>query len=269
MKVPSSAQGSLIVVGLGIRVGAQTTLEAEESIRKADRVFYVAADSLAPDWIADLNPAAQSLGTLYAQGKARHDTYTEMTERILEAVRAGQRVCVAAYGHPGVFATPFHRAIDLAYAEGFDARMLPGVSAEDCLFADLGLDPGTHGAQSFEATDFLIFERRFDPTSLLILWQVGAIGVTDHRTSGRCWNPNGLAILCETLSASYGAGHDVIIYEAATFPLCPPKVTYASLGRLASAETQALSTLVVPPLGQRGANLRMLERLQSQQLTEP
>jgi hypothetical protein len=41
--------------------------------------------------------------------------------------------------------------------DGFDAVMLPGISAEDCLFADLGIDPGMIGCQSFEATDSITF----------------------------------------------------------------------------------------------------------------
>jgi hypothetical protein len=38
--------------------------------------------------------------------------------------------------------------------------MLPAVSAEDCLFADLGVDPGAAGCQSHEAADFLILDTR-------------------------------------------------------------------------------------------------------------
>ena len=64
-----------------------------------------------------------------------------MAEAILEPVRAGKRVCAAFYGHPGVFVLPSHDAISRARAEGFEATMLPGVSAEDCLVADLGVDP--------------------------------------------------------------------------------------------------------------------------------
>ena len=59
-----------------------------------------------------------------------------------------------------------------ARAEGFNARMLPGISAEDCLFANLGADPGTHGCQSFEATSFLLRKPKFDTLTHLILWQI-------------------------------------------------------------------------------------------------
>ena len=101
-------------------------------------------------------------------------------------------MCAVFYGHPGVFVNPSHRAVAQARAEGFRAAMLPGVSAEDCLFADLGLDPGAHGCQSYEATDFVIRRRSCYPSALLILWQVGALGedsVTEmgHPIDSRCW----------------------------------------------------------------------------------
>jgi len=59
-----------------------------------------------------------------------------------------------------------------ARAEGFGTHMEPGISAEACLYADLDLDPGEHGVQSFEATQFLIQRRMIDPAGLLLLWQI-------------------------------------------------------------------------------------------------
>ena len=40
--------------------------------------------------------------------------------------------------HPGVYVAPSHETVLRARAEGYPARMLPGISSEDCLFADLG-----------------------------------------------------------------------------------------------------------------------------------
>ena len=48
--------------------------------------------------------------------------------------------------------------------------MLPGISSEDCLFADLGVDPGVSGCQSYEATDFLMNAPIIDSSTQLILW---------------------------------------------------------------------------------------------------
>ena len=47
--------------------------------------------------------------------------------------------------------------------------------------ADWNVDPTTTGCQSFEATDFLAGRRRFDPSSVLILWQVGALDQPGQR----------------------------------------------------------------------------------------
>ncbi|MFK9297939.1 hypothetical protein ACJEJR_24330, partial [Escherichia coli] len=54
--------------------------------------------------------------------------------------------------------------------------MEPGISAEDCLYADLGIDPGIVGCQHFEATQFMLYRRVIDTAGYLILWQVGAAG---------------------------------------------------------------------------------------------
>jgi hypothetical protein len=52
--------------------------------------------------------------------------------------------------------------------------MLPGISSEDGLFADLGVHPVSYGRQSYEATDFLANGRKTDPTSSVVLWQIGS-----------------------------------------------------------------------------------------------
>jgi len=75
-----------------------------------------------------------------------------------------------------VFAQVGRKAMAQDHAEGFDTRMEPGISAEACLYADLALDPGEHGVQSFEATQFLIQRRMIDPAGLLLLWQISQAG---------------------------------------------------------------------------------------------
>ena len=133
-----------------------------------------------------------------------------MTAHIIDAVRQGADVCAAFYGHPGVFAFPPHEAIGRARAEGFRARMLPAISAEGCLFADLGVDPATSGCQSFEATDFLVSNRKFDMNSSLILWQIGVIGDSTFQQNGN--DVSRLSILSNYLSEFYGDAHIAVVY---------------------------------------------------------
>jgi uncharacterized protein YabN with tetrapyrrole methylase and pyrophosphatase domain len=253
--------GSLWAVGIGIRAPSQATLEASARIERADRVFSIVADPLAEYWIRTLNPKTEALGSLYAVGKERLTTYHEMVERILGAVRQGFEVCAVSYGHPGVAAYPLHESVRRARAEGFRAQMLAGISAEDCLFADLGVDPINGGCRSYEATDFLVHRRGADPTSNLILWQVGAIAILVYKPDVEAWNRDGLAVLTETLLETYRADHEVVVYEAAKLPVCEPTIERVPLRELPRARVTAMSTLFVPPMAKADADEAMLKRL--------
>lgn len=246
-------RGSLWVVGTGFRIAGQVTEEALSAIRHADKLFHLVQDVVTHHWLEQLNPSAESLADSYVEGRPREETYAEMVERLLAPLREGRRVCAAFYGHPGVFVTPAHEAIRRARREGFEAAMLPGISAEDCLIADLGFDPGATGCQSFEATDFLVRHRRFDPASALVLWQIGAIGVSDFR-AGTYWNPRGVAILTRVLAGTYGRAHEVVVYEASPYPIVEPSIHRCPLADLSGAPISLGSTLYVPPLPGRPAD---------------
>ena len=112
-------------------------------IKKAEKVLFLLADAApaADIWIKRLNINSESLHDCYIHGEPRNYAYDRMVERILSYVRRGLNVCVVFYGHPGVFVHPGHESIRRAHMEGFPACMLPGISAEDCLFAELGIDP--------------------------------------------------------------------------------------------------------------------------------
>jgi siroheme synthase len=247
--MPETSQvgkGSLTVVGTGIRIVGQLTMEAIACMRAADRLLYIVTDPLSEETIRHLNPeGAESLAVFYADGKPRIETYEEMVERTLTCVRSGMATCFAAYGHPGVFAYPTHEAIRRARAEGYPARMLPGVSAEDCLFADMGIDPSTSGCQSYEATDFLLCRRSIDTTAGLILWQIGL--VCDPTYSVHGYDTSGLPLLVARLCRSYPPDHVVYIYEAPTYPGQEPSISALPLCALASSALRPMSTLYIPP----------------------
>lgn len=255
----AAAGGLLVVVGTGIKAVGHMTLDARAWIARADEVHYVATDVLTEAAIRELSPHAQSLTRFYEVGRSRPDTYEAMTQTLLAGARAGRTVCAAFYGHPGVFVHPSHDAIRRARAEGIRAIMEPGVSAEDCLFADLGLDPAVVGCAQYEATDFLVYRRRPDPSAALILWQIGAVG-------DLTWNPgrtnaDHLRILADALAATYGADHTVVVYEAAQLPTCLPLVLHVRLADLPAATLSTASTLFVPPRERRTADAAMVARL--------
>ncbi len=237
--------GSLVCVGVGMTLGAHLAARARRFIEQAQTVFVLVSDRLVEQWVRGMNADVRSLQPLYAEGKSRHDTYREMHALVMHEVRAGRHVCGAFYGHPGVFAKVPHQLVASARTEGFDAHMEAGVSAEDCLYADLGIDPGRVGCQHHEATQFVVNQRLIDPSAYLVLWQAAMVGDRSLRryATGAAWR----ALLVERLLRDYPADHALTIYEAATLAVVPPRIEQVRLDRLVDAELRLQSTLVIPP----------------------
>jgi hypothetical protein len=145
-------------------------------------------------------------------------------------------------------------------AEGYVVTVFPGISAEDCLFADTGLDPGAQGCQSYEASDFVLRPRRFDPTTPLVLWQVGVIGY--FGVVNETIDPTkGLTALKMILRRSYPGDHQMILYEAAMLPTNDAMIVKIVLDQLEQVPVTSYSTLYVPPLALPAIDPEMLDQL--------
>ncbi len=262
----ANSPGRLACVGLGMMLGAHVGPRARSHIEQADVVFSAVSDPLVELWLQQMNPDVRSLQAFYGDGKPRHDTYRQMADAMLAEVRAGKQVCGAFYGHPGIFAKAPHDAIAQARAEGFHAHMEPGVSAEDCLYADLGIDPGRVGCQHYEASQLLFYRRRIDPSAYLVLWQVGWVGDRTYRRFAT--GPAHRQLLVDRLLEDYPAGHEVIAYEASTLPTGTPRMESVALRDLAATALHMHTTLVVPPALQLQPDEGMLARIESLERSE-
>lgn len=243
------ANEHLIIVGTGIRSVGQITIETMAWIQRAEQIFHAIDDPVGTSIVQTLNPNAKqtSLLTLYAHGVRRKQSYEKMVMVMLDSVRAGYMTVGVFYGHPGVMAFPPHEVIRRARSEGFRARMLPGVSAEDCLYADLGIDIGEKGCVSFEATDFLLRDRYIDPNIPLILWQIGVIGNQTFQKDG--YSLLTLPLLKEKLLRWYPPFHSAVIYEAALIFDCEPRMQTMNLEDLTAEMFTWRSTLFIPAMG--------------------
>lgn len=259
MTSTAPARGSLTCVGLGMMLGAHLSPRARHCMEQADVVFVAASDGVVELWVQGMRADARSLQPFYAEGKPRPQTYREMVEAMLIEVRAGRRVCGAFYGHPGVFADVPHAAIAQARLEGFAATMEPAISAESCLYADLGIDPGRTGCQHYEASQFLFYRRSVDAASHLVLWQVGVVG--DRSFSRTATGAAHRQLLVERLLETYPPAHRVIAYEAATLPIQSPRMERAEIAALADIDLRMHTTLVVPPAKALEPDPAMLARL--------
>jgi hypothetical protein len=139
--------------------------------------------------------------------------------------------------------------------------MEPGISAEACLYADLGLDPGERGVQSIEATRFLAYEHPLDTAALVLLWQVALAGNLD--CVGFEVDRDRLAVLVDKLSCWYETDTPVILYEAAQLPIEGFRADRLALADLPEATYKEYTTLVIPPAAEAERDEAWIARLRA------
>jgi uncharacterized protein YabN with tetrapyrrole methylase and pyrophosphatase domain len=202
---------------------------------------------------------AESLETIYHSFDYRLHAYQAITDHIIETLSQYHSVCALFYGHPTVFTMSGLAAVKKAKVLGYQTQILPGISAADCLFADLEINPSDVGCYFFDSTDFLIHSRSFDTKSHLILWQVSMIGAQKHASEHD--NHQGIQVLRDYLLQHYPAEHKVILYEAAQYPGVDPIIREYVLKDLPTASFSGVETLYIPPIEKAVLNQTMIKAL--------
>jgi uncharacterized protein YabN with tetrapyrrole methylase and pyrophosphatase domain len=257
-ELDTAHRGSLIVVGTGIKTTGQLTIEALAWMRQAQSLVYVVGDPIAQAVINAIKPDAEDLSIYYQEGQQRIYAYEAMIKHIIGNVHSGKLTVGAFYGHPGVFAYPSHESIRRLRADGYKAKMLPGISAEDCMFADLGIDPAVGGMQTYEATDFLINGPIIDNSTQLVIWQIGTLGdLTYHRNK---YDTSAMPLLVERLAYFYPRSHLITVYEAPMFPGVEPMIARIPLYSLSEFPITAAMTLYIPPARLRSPDPELARR---------
>ncbi|BAQ68057.1 hypothetical protein NHU_00890 [Rhodovulum sulfidophilum] len=251
--------GSLVVVGSGIKSVGHLTVETKGWIQQSDVVLYCVADPTTEVWIKQNSKFSVDLYQFYGNDRRRLDTYIDMSDEMLKYVRQGKSVCGVFYGHPGVFVYPSHRAVRIARDEGHKAAILPAISALDCLYADCDVDPSSVGSQTVEATDLLLRSRQLLTDEHVVIWQIGCVGDLGFNFSG--YDNRHLNILVDYLEKFYDADHEVVHYVGSQYPMCPAIVQRMPLKDLRTASVTGLSTLYIPPQDELKTDVEMARRL--------
>ena len=267
-KTSTALSGSIACVGLGMTLGSHLTPLARSHIEQADVVFAALSDGIVEMWLEQMHPDVRSLQPYYGKGdKPRRQTYREWVEVMMTEVRAGKNVCAVFYGHPGIFAWSPHEVIKVARAEGYPAHMEPGISAEDCLYSDIGIDPGRQGCQHYEANQLLFYETPINTHAYLVLWQVGLVG--DRSTKRFSTGPEYRQVLVDVLSRDYPLDHEVIVYRCATLPIEKPRIRRMALRDLPVNDIPSEETVIVPPAASSRPNHAVRERLAALDQAQP
>jgi precorrin-2 methylase len=240
------------VVGLGITGIDQVTREAEAAIRRARRVYHVDAGLAADVWLRSLQADVVPLfETAYRVHEARIDAYDRIAVQVLAGALEVGRVVLAVQGHPLFFSYAPALLLDAGRLLGIAVHVQPGISADACLFAELGVDPGEQGIQAYECTDLLLRRRPISSDVPLVLWQVGNLETRLHQ--GRRSRPARLSRLQNWLLTFYPPDHPVIAVYVSPHPGVPGWRQTTSLEELPALarDLHAAVTLYVPPVQRR------------------
>lgn len=254
-------QKKLVVAGTGIKSISHLTIETQAYIKGADLVLSAINEPILFEWLKKNTKKVESFSDIYFAEEQRHKSYQKIAEKILEYLNQYEFICVVTYGHPTVFAQPFIAAANMARKKKYDVLILPGISAEDCLFADFSIDPGTYGCYSVEATSLLLRKNKFDTRSHLIIWQVGMIGDLSTHYAEKKDKSKGLYLLQEYLQNYYPPHHIVYLYEASMYPGLSPKMNEFPLNELTKKMVSPVSTLFVPPVKDNYLDEEMAKRM--------
>jgi hypothetical protein len=229
--------GSLACIGLGVLFDAHLTPATRRRIARSDVIF--AADPHAAAFLA-LNDLHNDIRSLWSEASAVSNsllTDDAIVELVLEEIRHGKQVCVAFLGHPSCGTSSAHMLIRAAHQEGFHATFEPAISIENCIYADLGIDPGKFGCQQYDVSQIMLYRRSIDTSAYLLLWRFGA---EDMRPEPR------RKLLVEVLAREYPLDHQVFAYVPPTID-APAGFTTWAIGSLVKIDARPLTAIIIPP----------------------
>lgn len=165
----------IYVVGIGIKWIEHITLEVDRVLGSCNEILYIERAPGIEEYFRKKCERTTNLTDLYAENSDRSKTYHEMAARVIEAALERSPVVFALYGHPTIYAFPPFLVREMANPLGLNVKILPGISALDCLFCDLAVDPSVNGIQMFEATDLLLRKHPINTTAATVIWQIGSL----------------------------------------------------------------------------------------------
>ncbi len=254
-------RGRLVIAGTGITAVSQMTAETIGYIKRADIVFYHATNGVTATQIRELNANAVDLYEFYGEGKNRRTTYVQMAELMLRKVRLGLTVVGVFHGHPGYFVSPARRALAIASREGHETTLLAGVSAPDCMFSDLRVDPGVFGCQILMASRVFQQDAIVAVSGHVVFLQVSAVGDKGFSFSG--YKSATIEPFIEKLIELYGENQESVYYMAAIFPGFEPTINVRKLcdyRDFATRQDIGPGMLYLPP---KGMSVQAMQSAQS------
>lgn len=253
----------IYIVGLGVVTVDQTTHEAERVMRQSREVLYLDTGVATQAYLEQLCPQVTSLyASSYRESGCRIGSYDQMAAAVVNAALDHPPVTFALGGHPVVGAEAPRLIHAMARHLDLNVVTQPGISAMDCLFAELMLDPCADGLQMYEATDLLLRCYPLIPEVPALIWQIGTVETRLHtlrRSRAERFHRFQSHLLKfyapdHRMTAVFASSHPLMKSQQLEFPL-------ASIGDYAT-QLHAGFTLFIPAAGSRPiADVDLLSRI--------
>jgi hypothetical protein len=146
-------QGTVDLVGLGIDLPADLTLETLAVLASAKLIFCLEPESMYHDVFEHFGLQAQSIAQVFDQYPDREQALQKAAEIVAEAAEAQPGVVFALGGHPTTAVLPILFLRSRARTHGLHLIVHPAISSLDTMFADLVFDPAEHGFQIIRGSD--------------------------------------------------------------------------------------------------------------------
>jgi hypothetical protein len=255
------------IVGLGVLNIDQITYETERAIRASNEVLYVDSGVATRAFLQKLCPKVTSLyEESYSESACRLGSYDHMAVAVVDAALDHPPVTFAMMGHPIVGAEAPFLIHEMAHLLGLDVVTLPGISAMDCMFAELMIDPCMDGLQMYEATDLLLRRHPLLPEVPALIWQIGVVETRLHTL--RRSKPARFERFLAYAMQFYAPDHQVIASFASQHPLMRSQnlqFPIAEIGHYAE-QLHAGFTLYIPAVRQgQIVDHDLLSRIDSRQ----
>lgn len=203
----------IYIIGLGINPINQLTKEAIKIIENSDKVFCVSTMEELKELEKSYGKKFYDLATdSYKEDENRLEAYFHMATKIIENSLYETYTVLALYGHPTIFALPPYLIHRVAKLFNKKVKIVSGISAMDCLFSDLVVDPATNGLLMYEATELLLSRRLILPDVSMLIWQVGTIETSLYNNHENL--PSRFKNIKDYLLDFYPSSHPIYAYSS-------------------------------------------------------
>ncbi|WP_192484645.1 MULTISPECIES: SAM-dependent methyltransferase [Cysteiniphilum] len=236
----------LFVVGSGIKTLGHFTKEFITCATQSDIVLFLNNDHITKEWYEKYCKKTYDLNEIYQKDNTVHrkDIYLAIADYVIKSFDEHDSVCFSLYGHPFFCAQPALYAIDEIAREREDIEIhsFAAVSALDCLWNDLRVNPAENGMQMYEASHMIYEEIPLISKVDLVILQAGFIDIQTIHTGEQKANTDKLK---HHLLKYYHVDSQIIIYQAAQYPSQAPVIDKIKLNELESNKVTTLSTIYI------------------------